>query len=125
MYTFLLILFVLVSFSLVVVILLQAGKGQGLAGSIGGGPGSNSIFGSRGAADFLGKATSWMAAIYMALAVLIGVVYKSTTDEVQKSLIQKKMEQQQTMPVPNIPVAPMPQQQQQQQQQQQNTDNKK
>ena len=36
MYTFLLILFVLVCFALVVVILLQAGKGQGLAGTFGG-----------------------------------------------------------------------------------------
>ena len=117
MYTFLLILFVLISFSLVVVILLQAGKGQGLAGSIGGGPGSNSIFGSRGAADFLSKATTWMAALYMAIAILIGMVYKSTTDEVQKSLIQKKMEQQQSMPMPNIPVAPVQNQQQQQPQQ--------
>jgi preprotein translocase subunit SecG len=112
MYTFLLILFILVSFSLVVVILLQAGKGQGLAGSIGGGAGSNSIFGSRGAVDFLSKATTWMAAMYMVIAILIGVVYKSTTDEVQKSLIQKKVEEQQAMPMPNIPVAPVQQQQQ-------------
>ena len=33
MYTLLIILFVLVCFSMVVVILLQAGKGQGLAGT--------------------------------------------------------------------------------------------
>jgi preprotein translocase subunit SecG len=120
MYTFLVILFVLVSFSLVVVILLQAGKGQGLAGSIGGGPGSNSIFGSRGAADFLSKATTWMAAMYMIIAILIGMIYKTTTNEVQKSLIQKKVEEQQAMPMPNIPVAPVQGQQQQPQQQPEN-----
>jgi preprotein translocase subunit SecG len=115
MYTFLVVMFVLVSFGLVVVILLQAGKGQGLAGSIGGGAGSNSIFGSRGAVDFLSKATTWMAAMYMVIAVLIGVVYKTTTDEVQKSLIQKRVEQQDAVPAPNIPVAPVQQQQPQQQ----------
>jgi len=110
MYVFLLVLFILISFSLVVVILLQAGKGQGLAGSIGGGAGSNSIFGSRGAADFLSKATTWMAALYMAIAIMIGMVYKTTTDDVQQSLIQEKVEQEAAQPVPNIPIAPVQQQ---------------
>ncbi len=112
MYTFLIIIFVLICLSLVVVILLQAGKGKGLAGSIGGGAGSSSIFGSRGAADFLGKATSWMAAMYMVIAILIGMVYKTTTDDVQKSLIQQKVEQEEAQHVPNIPVAPIQQQEQ-------------
>ncbi|MGD9897587.1 MAG: preprotein translocase subunit SecG [Calditrichaceae bacterium] len=108
MYTFLIILFVLLSFSMVVVILLQAGKGQGLAGSIGGGMGGSSVFGGRGAADFLSKSTTWIAAAYMILAILIGFLYKSEAETTQKSLIQQRVEEQQSLPASNIPVAPIP-----------------
>ncbi|HHJ52237.1 MAG TPA: preprotein translocase subunit SecG [Caldithrix abyssi] len=108
MYTFLVILFVLISLIMVVVILLQAGKGQGLAGSIGGGMGGSSIFGGRGAADFLSKATAWVAALYMIFAIIIGIMYKTEAEEAQKSLIQKRAEQQQAQPLPNIPIAPVP-----------------
>ena len=76
MYTFLLILFVLVCFALVVVILLQAGKGQGLAGTFGG-PGAGAVFGGRGAATFLSKSAGILATIYLALCVLIGDIDKS------------------------------------------------
>jgi preprotein translocase subunit SecG len=107
MYTFLMILFILISFAMVVVILLQAGKGQGLAGSIGGGMAGGAIFGGRGAADFLSKVTTWVAALYIVFAILIGMIYKSEAENVQKSLIQKRMEEQQNLPAPNIPLAPI------------------
>jgi preprotein translocase subunit SecG len=109
MYTFLVILFILISFSMIIVILLQAGKGQGLAGAVGGGMGNSSVFGGRGAADFLSKATTWLAVTYMGFAILIGVVYKSEADTAQQSLIQQKAEEQQEVPASSIPVAPMPQ----------------
>ncbi len=107
MYTFLVVLFVVISVVMVIVILMQAGKGQGLAGAIGGGAGGSSVFGGRGAADFLGKATSWIAASYMILALTIGYMYKSEAEESQQSLIQKRVEEQQAIPTPNIPVAPI------------------
>lgn len=109
MYTFLIILFILLSFAMVVVILLQAGKGQGLAGAIGGGAGGSSVFGGRGAADFLSKATTWLAAAYMIFAVLIGVLYKSEAEESQKSLIQQRMEEQSDLPESTVPLAPIEQ----------------
>ncbi|MBN2424285.1 MAG: preprotein translocase subunit SecG [Calditrichaceae bacterium] len=108
MYTLLIILFVLISFAMVVVILLQAGKGKGLAGSIGGGMGGSSIFGGRGAADFLSKATTWIAALYMVFAVIIGIMYRSEVDEAQQSLIQQHMQEQEAIETPNLPMAPMP-----------------
>ncbi len=110
MYTLLIVLFVLVSFAMVVVVLLQAGKGKGLAGSIGGGMGGSSIFGGRGAADFLSKATTWIAALYMIFAILIGVMYKSEVEETQRSLIQQRAEDQEAVQMPNLPVAPLPDQ---------------
>ncbi len=108
MYTFLIILFVLLSITMVVVILLQAGKGQGLAGSIGGGPmGGSALFGGRGAADFLSKSTAWIAALYLILALAIGVIYKSRAENTQQSLIEQRSAEEQAMPAPNIPVAPL------------------
>jgi len=107
MYTFLIIMFILLSFSMVIIILLQAGKGQGLAGAIGGGMGGGSIFGGRGAADFLSKATTWIAALYMIFAILIGMLYKTEAEQAQKSLIEKRVEEQEAMPTPDIPLAPM------------------
>jgi len=108
MYTFLIILFVILSFLMIVVILLQAGKGKGLAGAISGGMAGQSIFGGRGAGDFLSKATTYIAAGYMALAIVIGLYYKTEAEETQKSLIQKRMEQQQTeqsaSPLPMAPI---------------------
>lgn len=109
MYTFLVILFVLLSFLMIVVILMQAGKGQGLAGSIGGGAAGGSVFGGRGAADFLSKATTWIAATYMILAIIIGYIYKSRAEQAQQSLIEQRMEEAPTVPEPDIPMAPLPQ----------------
>ncbi len=107
MYILLVVLFILVSIVMVVVILLQSGKGQGLAGSIGGGMGGSSVFGGRGAADFLTKATAWIATIYMVLAILISVIYRSQAQTAQQSLIQKRMEKEKALPTPNVPLAPV------------------
>ncbi len=93
MYTFLVILFVLLSFLMVVVILLQAGKGQGLSGSIGGGMAGQTMFGARGAADFLSKTTTYIAAGYMILAIIMGVMYKSESEEAQQSLIEQRVQE--------------------------------
>ena len=107
MYTFLVVLFVLLSFLMVVVILLQSGKGQGLAGSIGGGMAGQSMFGGRGAGDFLSKTTAYLATAYFLLAIIIGIYYKNTTEDIQKSLMQKQIEQQQALPSSDLPVAPI------------------
>ncbi|MEJ2053143.1 MAG: preprotein translocase subunit SecG [Calditrichaceae bacterium] len=107
MYTFLIIMFILLSITMVIVILLQAGKGQGLAGSIAGGMGGGSVFGGRGAADFLSKATAWIAAIYLVVAILIGMMYKSEAQEAQRSLIEQRTQDQESVPTPDLPVAPL------------------
>lgn len=104
MYTFLLILFVLVCFALVVVILLQAGKGQGLAGTFGG-PGAGAVFGGRGAATFLSKATGVLATLYLSLCLLIGYIYKSQNEVQRDSLIQQEVQQE--VPASSVPLAPI------------------
>ena len=56
MTTFLYVLHFLVCFVLIVVVLLQRGKGSDMGAALGGG-GSNTVFGARGAGNFLSKAT--------------------------------------------------------------------
>ena len=63
MNTFLIIVHVVVSAVLILVILLQAGKGGGLGGAFGGS--TQAVFGGRGAQTFLGKVTSAAAAVFM------------------------------------------------------------
>ncbi len=55
---------VLVCLGLVLVVLLQSSKGGGLAGALGGGA-ENTVFGGRGAATMLSKATTIFGAAFM------------------------------------------------------------
>ena len=64
LYGFLVFIHVLVSVILILVVLLQTGKGADLAGAFGGG-GSQTAFGSRGAATLLSKVTTGAAVIFM------------------------------------------------------------
>lgn len=58
---------VIVCIALVLVVLMQSSKGEGLAGTaLGGGSGlSGAVFGGRGAASFLSKATTVLAILFM------------------------------------------------------------
>ena len=57
----------LVCILLVVVVLMQSAKGEGLAGAFGGGGSglTGAVFGGRGAASFLSKATTVLAVVFM------------------------------------------------------------
>ena len=69
MNTLVTILHVVVCFVLILVILLQAGKGGGMGAAFGGG--SATVFGGRGAQTFLGKVTSACAAIFMLTSLFL------------------------------------------------------
>ena len=57
---------VIVCIALILVVLMQSSKGEGLAGSaFGGGALSGAVFGGRGAATFLQKATTVLAIVFM------------------------------------------------------------
>jgi len=70
--TFITVLHVVVSVVLILVILLQAGKGGGMGAALGGS--SQSVFGGRGAQTFLGKVTSICAGIFMLTSVTLAVM---------------------------------------------------
>lgn len=95
---------VLICLFLVVTVLLQAGKGGGLAGSIGGGLASSSVLGGRTAATFLTKATTVLATAFM-LSCLVQSVAFQTAETTPTTATQRTMAEQQAPAVPAIPEA--------------------
>lgn len=59
----------LVCLSLIVIILLQAGKGADIGAVFGGGSGT--VFGSRGAATFLSKFTTGLAVVFLLTSITL------------------------------------------------------
>jgi preprotein translocase subunit SecG len=89
---------VIVCISLILVVLLQASKGGGLAGSaFGGSDLGGAVFGGRGAASFLSKATSVLAILFMFNSV--GLAYMSaqrrtvTAEESESIVTQRAREE--------------------------------
>jgi preprotein translocase subunit SecG len=97
MITFLTILHVLVCLFLILVVLLQAGKGGGMGIAFGGGGGSQTVFGSSGAGNFLTRLTSITAAIF--LVTSLGLAHYSSQQDskrlqrlAEKKQVEKKVE---------------------------------
>lgn len=84
MVTLLVILHIIVCFVLILVVLLQTGKGADLAGAFGGG-GSQTALGSRGAATFLSKATTASAVIFMITSLALALVSSRRTSAILQS----------------------------------------
>ena len=75
MFTVLVIIHVIVAIAMILIVLLQSGKGSDMGAAFGGGS-SQTLFGSSGGATFLSKVT-WVAAIIFILTS-ITLAYLST-----------------------------------------------
>ncbi|MFB3926653.1 MAG: preprotein translocase subunit SecG [Syntrophales bacterium] len=69
MHIFVIIVHVIVSFLLVLIVLLQKGKGASMGAAFGGS--SQTIFGSSGPGTFLGKITAVIAVVFMATSLYL------------------------------------------------------
>lgn len=105
MYSILMVFYVLICFGLIVSVLLQSAKGEGLAGAFGGGGASGAVFGGRGAATFLSRATTVFAVMFMLMAVLMSFMGSGGAGVPGgPSAIQKAVNQpQQSAPATDIP----------------------
>ena len=65
MFILLIAIHVLVALALILVVLLQVGKGQSIGAAFGGASSSQTIFGSRGPTTFLSRLTTVAAAVFM------------------------------------------------------------
>jgi len=102
---FLLVIHVLACIVLIVSILLQAGKGGGLAGgAFGGMGGSSAVFGGTGAATFLSKVTTYVAIVFG--LTCIGLWYSSSRsgDMLPETAAERLLNEQGPMPLGKGPL---------------------
>ena len=95
MYMLVLILHVVVSFALILIVLLQTGKGAEMGAGFGGGS-NQTIFGSRGAATFLSKVTTGAAVVFMLTSLSLAYLTSQRTGSVIRE----------TAPAATAPAAP-------------------
>jgi len=103
MYTLLISLSTIIAILLIIVVLLQASKGSGLAGTFGGGN-MGSMFGARRTADFLSKASWYLGGALGVLALTINLFFLpgQTTADQRESIIQQSGRQ----TIPQTPTLP-------------------
>jgi preprotein translocase subunit SecG len=73
MYIVLSIIHLLVTLGLILIVLLQSGKGADIGAAFGGGS-SQTVFGGRGAATFLSKLTSALAILFMLTSLTLTIL---------------------------------------------------
>lgn len=89
MLTFISIILIIASVLLVIAVLLQPGKGQGLAAGMGGLSGQfTSMFGTRRATDFLSKLTIGFAIGIMALSLIANIWFVGVEQDIRKPLTE-------------------------------------
>lgn len=90
MYTFLLVLLIIDALVLGTAVLLQAGKGGGLAASFGGASSSSdSLLGTRQAGNLLTKTSWWAGGIFIGLAFVLQIM--SARSRVPTSILDQAM----------------------------------
>jgi preprotein translocase subunit SecG len=75
---FFIILHVVVCIALIMIVLLQTGKGADMGAAFGGG-GSNTLFGATGASTFLGKLTTSAAIVFMLTSLSLAYMAANRT----------------------------------------------
>jgi preprotein translocase subunit SecG len=92
MYTTLLILLLVDCFMLVLVVLLQAGKGGGLAAGFGGAGTGMEMMGSRQTVTFLHTATKWLGGAFLVICFVLSLL--TVRGSAPRSLIESEMQDQ-------------------------------
>ena len=100
----LIIIHVVVCFALIMIVLLQTGKGADMGAAFGGGS-SQTLFGSTGASSFLSKATTAAAILFMLTSLILAYM---SGDKSGKSIVMDAPAPiEQTLPTSETaPVAP-------------------
>ncbi len=73
MYTILVVIQVMLAIGIILLVLLQHGKGADAGAAFGSGA-SGTVFGSRGSANFLSRSTGVMAALFMGASLVLSVM---------------------------------------------------
>lgn len=105
-YAIFIIIHLFISVALVLVILMQASKGKGLAGAFGGAGGvASQVLGSRGTATFLSKATVYLAVGFMVNCIILSFMSGGATQP--RSVVQEAIQEMSSQsPAGNLPLVP-------------------
>jgi preprotein translocase subunit SecG len=104
MYALFTVLHILVCFVLILIVLLQAGKGANMGAAFGGS--SQTVFGSSGAGTFLGKMTAGVAIVFMLTSLIL--TYMANHRSSSSLIEQKPPAAEQTIPVKNTDTTTLP-----------------
>ncbi|HUV35516.1 MAG TPA: preprotein translocase subunit SecG [Patescibacteria group bacterium] len=80
-------------FLLIIVVLMQSSKGGGLSGAFGGG-GGQTMLGGRETATFFGKATTYLAVIFMVTSLTLAFLSAGRGTQEQQSVLRRAAEHQ-------------------------------
>ncbi len=103
--SFLLAVQVISSLSIIVLVLLQQGKGADMGAAFGSGS-AGSVFGATGAANFLSRMTKWAAVIFFASTIGLAWVSHRTGDSILDSGIMQDYEEQAPVEGSAVPQVP-------------------
>jgi preprotein translocase subunit SecG len=101
-YVVLVSIYIVICFFLILVVLLQQGKGADIAGAFGGG-GSQTAFGARGATTFLHKLTTGAFVGFVLLSVVLSILEARPRSSVIKTMPAKAAAEK--APAPAAPAA--------------------
>jgi len=103
-FALLVVVHVTVCLALILVVLLQVGKGQSIGAAFGGAGSSQTFFGSRGPATFLSRLTTISAALFMLTS--LGLAYMSSGGGQGSSITDRTLPPMtDTVPAPATPPA--------------------
>ena len=93
---------IVVSIALILIVLLQTGKGADM-GAVFGGAGSQTIFGSSGATTFLGKLTTAAAVVFMITSLSLAYISKNGGKSVVSDMNPPVQQTQTAIPQKQLP----------------------
>ena len=103
-FTILLVVQIVTSFAIIVLVLLQQGKGADMGSAFGSGS-AGSLFGATGAANFLSRATKWAAVVFF--VATMGLAYLANLgNRPQDTGIMENFSPSQS--VPSVPSGALP-----------------
>ncbi len=101
MYAFLMVIHLLVCFGLIAVVLVQSGKGGGLAGGAFGGS-AQTVFGGRGANDFITRATMILGGLFFVTSLVLAMM-STRGQSSSRSLMQEEARKASTSAPAQVP----------------------
>ena len=102
----LLIVHLVMAVALVVLVLLQQGKGAQAGAAFGGGGSSQTLFGARGSANFLTRTTAVIATVFFVTTLALAYLYANRTtgtSVVSGSVVEQAEQQAEEADVPMVP----------------------